>query len=128
DCLVDSRLDLASRHTGHSRPPTVTVDAQRDDVTASEGDGTVELAMLGHVPDVGVAPPRWTTEDDQLATHRRQEPEENTQERRLARPVRTEHGHKLAAGELEGGAGPQRSLAVPGSQVAGCDRHVAHAA
>ena len=105
DRLRDRALDGRRRATD---PPAVPVDAEPDEVAAAQGQVAVERLVLGHVADARVAPSRRPPEDLDRAGGQPAEPEDDLEERRLARPVGTEDGDERA-----GSQSSDRSLQTP---------------
>src|SRR6185295_13146951 len=90
----------------------VPVEAQADEVAPAQRQVRLQRLLLGYVADRRAAPPRRPPGHAYLARTQRLQPEQDADQRGLARPVRPEHRDELARRDIEVQAGPERALAI----------------
>ena len=76
-------------------PPTVSVDAQSDQITPAQCEAAIDGPVLRHVADPFATGPHRLTLDERRASAERKLPEENLQQGGLSGAVRTEHRDEL---------------------------------
>ena len=124
---LDRPLDalvLGCREAG--RAPPMTVETEAHEIAAAQGELAVEDALLRDVADPRAHLGGQPAVDRDRAGARLEQAEEDADERRLARPVRAEHGEQLAALEREAQVAPQH--AVPEAERQAFDGYDAHRA
>src|SRR5205085_6696478 len=94
--LGDPLFGVAAAPARAGEAPLVAVEAEAHHVHAPDAQPGVEAAPLGQVADLGVALARTAPEHGQRARRKRDETEHGFHERRLAGPVRAEHGDEGA--------------------------------
>jgi hypothetical protein len=87
-----------------------SLQAGEEEQVLLDGQPLVERRLLGHPADLSLF-------DLDLAAVRREDPGEDREQRRLARPVGPDHGHQLAGQRLEADPAQRLALAVELDQV-----------
>ena len=134
---VRRRADLVERGVdagailGAEAPeaPAVAVETEPHEVASAQDDVAVEDTLLRHVADAVAALLRRASLHHDAAGGRLEQPEQDAEQRRLARAVRPEHGQQLAPLELEAEPFEQGAVTEPECEVVdGDDAHRARAA
>src|SRR5439155_19148823 len=107
-------------------PPAMAIDAETYEVAASQRQVSVEGLMLRDVADIRVAAPRRRAEDFDAAGAQRREAEHDTQQRRLARAVRSEDRDEAATLERYRQVSPHLAAVVFESRSLEADRRLGH--
>jgi len=99
---VDRARDRgAGARPGHGNAAAMSVEAELDEVSTSNGKVGIEGALLRHVPDRTTSTARWPAVDLDAAVCRGDESEEDLDQRGFAGTVRAQHGEKFAACDVE---------------------------
>jgi hypothetical protein len=87
----------------------VTVDPERDQIAASEGDAVIWAPLLGDVADSPVAVTDRLPEEGRRTPGQAVFSEDRLEEAGLARAIRAEHGDELARAHVEIEIAPQHA-------------------
>ncbi len=106
--------------------PSVAVEAETDEVAASQRQVAIEVMLLRDITDRGVATPGGRPEHLDGAGGERAEAKDDPQERCLARAVRAEDGHERPALDGHGQVAPDHALAVRERRSSQADDGIGH--
>ena len=99
----------------------MSVEAEPDEVAASQRNVAIEGALLGHGADLAAGGGGGTAADRDGARRRREQPQEDADERGLAGAVRSQHGHELARMQVEAEIVPEQPRPEPQAERAHLD-------
>src|SRR3989442_15281050 len=108
---------MMARRIAQRDAPSAAVDAQVNEVAASDRQVAVDIAALWHVADGGIAWGRALAEHLEASRRWRQEAEQQPKEGGLPAPVRTEGGDEFAGSNGEGGVLPDQPVAISCRQM-----------
>jgi len=109
------------RPVQRDQPKPVPVDAEADEVAASDRQVAIDISALGDVADVGIAPMRALAENLEATRGRWQETEYQAQQRGLSTAVGAQHGDEFSGVDGEGCIPPDEPVPISRGQSVGDD-------
>jgi hypothetical protein len=96
----------------------VSIQAEPHEIADAQDDIPVEDALLRDIPDQTAALARRTAVDAHHPGRRLEQPEQDSQQRRLARPVRSQDGSSLPRSSSK--PSPSKSMRLPKRSESPC--------